>query len=172
VLITFRNAKWFGVFHDEGTPISIEASRIKAVLIQDKSVMVNVDDGRDASLLVVACDSQEAALAEQARIVDDVNGKPPQKPEEPTTPSQEIIAEANDLPRGTITRLMKSISEAFGGADITHMMVPTGAAVTVDGVSIGVVPHEMLHDHNPEQLGPVVASMLLKAATQSPRREQ
>jgi hypothetical protein len=75
VLITFRNAKWFGVSHDEGTPIGIEAGRIKSVVIQDKCVMVEVDEAKNQSLLVVTCESQAAAITEQQRIINDCNRK-------------------------------------------------------------------------------------------------
>ncbi len=75
MLITFRNAEWQGVFHEENTPIAISDDRIKAVTIEGMSVVVNVDSGKDATLVIVRCESRERAWQELGRIVNEVNGK-------------------------------------------------------------------------------------------------
>ncbi len=83
MLITFKNATCWGEMRNaQGAPIHLASEVITGVYLNEPTeVGVHLLE-RFESMLIIKCDSQEAAVKEMARIVDEINGKPPEDPDE------------------------------------------------------------------------------------------
>ncbi len=83
MLITFKNAKCYGEMrHAQVAPIHLASELITAVYLDEPAVICVQLIERLESTLYIKCDSHEAAVKEMARIVDEINGKPPEEPDE------------------------------------------------------------------------------------------